>query len=199
MSMAEYSKYTDEELVELIRGSDNKASRELFDRHSRYIILCLKKYYKISQQKSEDICMETFSKIFSSIESYNGKWKFRTWAFIIARNLLIDQYRKENGKKKRSIGKKVDIENENLTIIDTSPSHEEQTHNKRNSEKIIETISSLPPLYRRAAELRFLHEYQYKSIAKELNLPLNTVKTRIRRAKLLLSNKLKNEKQRTDN
>ena len=189
-NMNEYQKYSDAELMSMI-DSDDRAPRELFERHSGYIVGCLKKYFKISQIKAEDVCMETFSKIFSSSGTFNEKRKFRTWAFSIAKNLLIDQYRRENGKKKKMIGSRVDVSDENIPIFDTTPTHEDLLSNKKLTEKIIKEIDTLPPLYRDIAKMRFIREFQYKNIAKELNLPLNTVKTRVRRAKNILSNKLK--------
>lgn len=89
------------------------------------------------------------------------------------------------------IGSRVDVSDENIPIFDTTPTHEDLLSNKRLTEKIIKEIDTLPPLYRDIAKMRFIREFQYKNIAKELNLPLNTVKTRVRRAKNILSNKLK--------
>ena len=51
---------------------------------------------------------------------------------------------------------------------------------------LIEMIDSLDEKYREPARLRFIKEYEYNEIAKELNLELNTVRTRLKRAKELL-------------
>jgi RNA polymerase sigma-70 factor (ECF subfamily) len=63
------------------------------------------------------------------------------------------------------------------------PSPEENFIFEQEINKLKRHIEKLPELYREVAELRFLHEYAYEEIAKELNLPLGTIKTRIRRAK----------------
>ena len=59
------------------------------------------------------------------------------------------------------------------------------------AEEVKKHLSSLQDIYRKPAELRFLKEYGYEEIAKELGLPLNTVKIRIMRAKVALITMLK--------
>ena len=62
-------------------------------------------------------------------------------------------------------------------------------HNQAYS-TIIERIKKLPPLYEEVARLRFVEEYALEEIAQKLNMSLNTVKTRLRRSKLLLENSI---------
>jgi RNA polymerase sigma-70 factor (ECF subfamily) len=54
-------------------------------------------------------------------------------------------------------------------------------------EKLLNSIRQLPDIYRSVAEFRFIHDYPLEEIAKKNRIPLNTVKTRISRAKKLLN------------
>jgi RNA polymerase sigma-70 factor (ECF subfamily) len=63
------------------------------------------------------------------------------------------------------------------------PSPEEDMINDQAIERLIRAIQKMPDIYRRVAELRFIHDYPLDEIAKELSLPLNTVKTRVNRSK----------------
>lgn len=60
----------------------------------------------------------------------------------------------------------------------------------------IRAIASLPDRYRHVAELRLLHDLSYQNIADETGLPLNTVRTRIRRAKQLIEKTMQNKDRR---
>ncbi len=57
---------------------------------------------------------------------------------------------------------------------------------------LINGIQNLPESYRQVAELRFIKDYAYEDIARELNLPLGTVKTRINRSRKLLEKIVEN-------
>ena len=58
--------------------------------------------------------------------------------------------------------------------------------------ELIESIRNLPESYRQVAELRFIKDYAYEDIARELQLPLGTVKTRINRSRKLLEKIVEN-------
>ena len=75
----------------------------------------------------------------------------------------------------------------NIGAVDLAQSPEERLITHQSFDKLIKAIKSLDVKYRKIAELRFIHEFAYEEIAKELNIPINTVKTRINRAKKLLT------------
>jgi RNA polymerase sigma-70 factor (ECF subfamily) len=141
-------------------------------------------------QDVEDICQESFDKAFRSLPSYNPKWSFSTWLFTIAQNTSLDYYRKK--KTNLSPMNNFDSMEGNLGAVDLAQSPEESLITQQTFEELIKAIKALDIKYRKVAELRFIHEFAYEEIAKELNLPVNTVKTHINRAKKLLNDKWKN-------
>lgn len=140
----------------------------------------------ISQsQDVEDICQETFDKAFRNLPQYNPQWAFSTWLFTIAQNTALDHYRKLRTNLS-PVNNPEPLES-NIGAVDLAQSPEERLITHQTFDNLLKAIKSLDVKYRKVAELRFIHEFAYEEIAKELNLPLNTVRTRINRAKKLLN------------
>lgn len=138
-----------------------------------------------NSQDAEDICQEAFHKCFKNLDAFNFKYAFSTWLYTIAQNTALDFLR----KKKIPVTMTSNTGNETISpdIESTVPSPEENMINDQAIENLVRSIQNLDPKYRKISELRFIHEYPLEEIAKELNMPLNTVKTRISRAKRLLN------------
>jgi len=137
-----------------------------------------------NETDAEDITIETFSKAFSSIESYDNKFAFNTWLLTIAKNTHIDLIR-----KRRNLHF-VDITDEEQTynnIIDDSETIEDELIREQNLQIFKNYIRLLKPHYQEVIELRFFQELSYNEIASILNEPLNNVKIKIMRAKKLLA------------
>lgn len=136
-------------------------------------------------EEPQDIVQEAFHKAFQALDTYMPQYKFSTWLFNIAKNIAIDYAR----KRKISIGASLTPDNiHNLANIGSGikNSPEDKLISSQEYRTLIEMINSLDPKYREPAILRFIKEYEYNEIAQELNLGLNTVKTRLKRAKEIL-------------
>jgi len=135
--------------------------------------------------EAEDITIETFSKAFDKINTYNEKYKFTTWLITISKNIHIDKIRK----------KKVSIEthhsdNENVhlhKIPDDSPSPEDKLITEQNLAQLLRFIKKLKPQYQQIINLRYFQEMSYKEISEENEESLNNVKVKLLRAKKLLA------------
>ena len=136
-------------------------------------------------EEPQDIVQEAFHKAFQALETYSPQYRFSTWLFNIARNIAIDYAR----KRKITIGASLTPDNIHTLAnigsgIRNSP--EDKLISSQEYRTLIEMINSLEPKYREPAILRFIKEYEYNEIAQQLNLGLNTVKTRLKRAKEIL-------------
>ncbi len=136
-------------------------------------------------EEPQDIVQEAFHKAFQALGTYSPQYRFSTWLFNIARNIAIDYAR----KRKITIGASLTPDNIHTLAnigsgIRNSP--EDKLISSQEYRTLIEMINSLEPKYREPAILRFIKEYEYNEIAQELNLGLNTVKTRLKRAKEIL-------------
>ena len=146
---------------------------------------------------AEDLTIEAFSKAFKKIHSYSPKYAFSTWLFKIATNNAIDFIRR---KKKRTLSiDKSYSNNENGPDISQnieSPGLDpEETIIKNQKIKLMRNVvEKLKPHYRTLIDLRYFKEYSYEEIAKELELPLGTVKAQLFRAREFLFNILKDSR-----
>ncbi len=136
-------------------------------------------------EEPQDIVQEAFHKAFQALGTYSPQYRFSTWLFNIAKNIAIDYAR----KRKISIGSNLSQENmQGLANIGAGikNSPEDELISSQEYNTLIGMINSLDERYRQPAILRFIKEYEYNEIAQELNLELNTVKTRLKRAKEML-------------
>ena len=137
-----------------------------------------------NENDAEDITIQTFSKAFDKIDTYNEDYEFKTWLITISKNIHIDLLR----KRKSSIQKSNHSNNEDFhNIIDESPSPEDKLITEQNLAKLLRDIKKLKPHYQEVINLRYFQELTYKEISEELNEPINNVKVKLLRAKKLLA------------
>lgn len=181
---------TDELIRRAIIG-DGTAFTELWDTN----IASLKSYLASTVKQLDDfyiddICSRSFEKAFRQIRSYDpSKSLFSTWLRAIARNTALDTIEAEA----RNQRKLVSLDDNSTTagaavetLGDTEVTPLESIIKDEDSESLQSCIEALPDLYREIAHRRLLDGLQYKEIAEELGIELNTVRTRIRRAKAMI-------------
>jgi RNA polymerase sigma-70 factor (ECF subfamily) len=137
-----------------------------------------------NENDAEDITIQTFSKAFDKIDTYDDNYKFKTWLITISKNIHIDLVRKQ---KKTIQNTSKDSEDNYLEIIDDSPTPEDKIITEQNLAKLLRDIKKLKPHYQQVINLRYFQELSYKEISEELNEPINNVKVKLLRAKKLLA------------
>ncbi|MDG5492795.1 RNA polymerase sigma factor [Psychroserpens sp. SPM9] len=142
-----------------------------------------------NENDAEDITIQTFSKAFDKINTYNDKYEFNTWLITISKNIHIDLLRKQ--KSTISNTSNSDENDEFYTIIDESPSPEDKLITEQNLAKLLRDIKKLKPHYQEVINLRYFQELSYKEISESLDEPINNVKVKLLRAKKLLSEIIK--------
>ncbi len=142
-----------------------------------------------NENDAEDITIQTFSKAFDKIETYDDKYVFKTWLITISKNIHIDLLRKQKSSVESTA--KSQVEDEFYAIADESPSAEDKLITEQNLAKLLCDIKKLKPHYQKVINLRFFQELSYKEISKELNEPISNVKVKLLRAKKLLAEIIK--------
>lgn len=165
--------------VKAARSGDTTAFAALANKYKPLLIQFLLPYTHVLED-AEDLCQESLHRAFHNLEHYDPKYAFSTWLYNIARNAAIDHYRKQNASIPLTPVRLEDVEE---GIDGQSESPEDSYIRNQTRQTIRMAIAALPEHYREAAELRFLKEFAYEEIANQLQLPLNTVRTRIRRAR----------------
>lgn len=138
-----------------------------------------------NENDAEDITIQTFSRAFDKIDTFNENYKFKTWLFTISKNIHVDFLR----KKKTSVPhEETDGEKEHFyDVIDETPTPEDKIITEQNLAKLLRDIKKLKPHYQEVINLRFFQELSYLEISTKLNEPMSNVKIKLLRAKKLLA------------
>jgi RNA polymerase sigma-70 factor (ECF subfamily) len=145
-----------------------------------------------NETDSEDITIETFSKAFDKIATYNSEFQFNTWLIAIAKNVHIDMLRKRKSNVFVEITDEEDQQAYN--IADSSPSAEDELITEQNLARLLQFIKELKPHYQEVIQLRYFQEMSYQEISEQLNEPLSNVKIKLLRAKKLLAEIIESKK-----
>ena len=151
----------------IAKDRDETAFSEIFD----YIAPKINAYYikhHLSSELAEELTQEVLSTIWIKAELFNSeKSKFITWSFTIARNKKIDFYRKNQ--------KKVSNEDVRDFLYENDKSNDYEIESTIN--KITEELDQNQ---KKLIKMSFFEQKSHKIIAAELEIPLGTVKSRIR-------------------
>jgi RNA polymerase sigma factor (sigma-70 family) len=138
-----------------------------------------------NETDAEDITIETFSKAFDKISTYNSEFQFNTWLIAIAKNVHIDLLRKKKSNLFVEITDEQDRQAYN--IADTTPSAEDELIIEQNLSQLLLFIKELKPHYQEVIQLRYFQELSYQEIANIIDEPISNVKIKLLRAKKLLA------------
>lgn len=186
----------DKDYVDRALQGDEAAFAALVDKYQNALYHHIRKIIR-DRSEIDDLVQESFIKAFSALESYSTRYAFSTWLYKIATNHAIDYLRRKK-LKTQSIDKPVRTREGEMEVELPDTTYRPDRHiveDQRNT-LIQEAIDALPPKYYRVIVLRHQHEKTYDEIARELDLPLGTVKAHIFRARELL-NKFLREKRGT--
>lgn len=173
-------------LVEAALRGEEKAFARLLSKYKDAIYYMLLKMVN-NKSDAEDLTIEAFGKAFKNLHQYSPHYAFSTWLFKIASNNCIDFLRKRKGVLISIENNQEGNENDppvKLKSIDPDP--EQKMIRIQKAILLRRIVRRLKPRYRMLVELRYFREYSYEEIAKELKLPLGTVKAQLFRAREML-------------
>ena len=132
------------------------------------------------REVAEDLFQETWMRVLLRGAQYNGKARFDTWLFTIARNLVIDLSRKRTMASLDEMSDPTD-DGRPFEIATDEPSPLDQFQLREDRAEVAEVLLKLEPNYREVLVLRFHEELSLEEIAKVTRAPLSTVKSRLYR------------------
>ena len=141
----------------------------------RYLIFLTGK-----REVAEDLFQEVWIRVLRRGSQYNGKARFDTWIFTIARNLVIDLSRKRTMASLDEMREGGEDERP-FEIVQEGPSPLEQFECRENASEVATVMQTLEPNYREVLSLRFHEEMSLEEIATVTCAPLSTVKSRLYR------------------
>lgn len=157
-----------------LRNRDKAGAEALYDMYSSSLYGII---FRIVQHEeiAEDLLQDTFVRIWNSFSSYDAsKGRLFTWMVNIARNISIDKTR---SKDFRNSSKTEDIENNVLSL-------DMQSSNSLNPETVglKELVAKLKPEQKIVLDMVYFRGFTHAEVSEELEIPLGTVKTRLRNA-----------------
>ncbi|HWZ50062.1 MAG TPA: sigma-70 family RNA polymerase sigma factor [Granulicella sp.] len=155
--------------------------------HRRIYAICYR--FTNSSFDAEDLTQDVFIKVYRNLPSFDTqKGSFQTWITTLARNLLVDHFRRTrldraSDSLDASLGADPDGPTMADRLVDSSPSQEQHFAGLELKASIQEALKKLSPELREAVILRDLEDMDYKEIAQVLRIPEGTVKSRISRGR----------------
>ena len=180
-------KETETEIIERAIAGDQMAYRMLYQIHERAVRGRVSGYFQWKADV-DDVVTESFQKAFQALGSFDLSREFRPWLMPIATRTArahLSSIQREDEKKEGILHKASSDGSESAQLTDYTP--EEEIINDELHQRLMGYIDELPSLYKDVMIKYMIEELEYEEIAKELDLELNTVRTRIRRGKQHLS------------
>ncbi len=170
----QYLLRADEDLMPLVEVGDAEALATLYDRHGRAAYSLA---YRLmgEKQEAEDVVQEAFVKVWRSAGGYRvGRGSVRTWILSIVHNRGIDQIRSHASRRRTQ-----DKVEASAPTSEPSEAFSETWKNSQR-EQVREALNTLPQEQLKILELAYFSGYTHVEIAERLDLPLGTVKGRMR-------------------
>lgn len=167
--------YSEQELVDLLQQRNQKAFGYLYDHYSAALYGIVNSIVT-DKESANDVLQNVFINIWKKIESYDAsKGRLFTWMLNIARNAAIDEIRSKGFKdaqKNQSLPENVDLAGSIMPVTDDIG--------------LKKILGKLKEEWRVLVDLSYFQGFTHEEISKALNIPLGTVKTRIRSALIQL-------------
>ena len=177
----------DEVLLQAYRAGDVRAFQRLVARHEKPVWNFIRRFVA-DAATAEDLLQEVFLRVVKSADEWRGAAKFSTWLYTIARNLTVDQARRQVHRNaasldaERSIGSGESTTTLHDRIASTDRRADQIASDRETKRRIDEAVAALPPDQREVFLMREVMEMPFAEIAAAVGASEPTVKSRMRYA-----------------
>ncbi len=180
------------ETIEKAAKGDIKAFKLIYDQTSSYVYtISMKVTHNI--EDAEEVTQDVFVSLYNNLGKFEFRSSFKTWLYRITLNRAINKIKKRKRHKKNT----VEYESQKHDIF--AAKDMDSKDNKEHNEKIVkELLEVLPPDQRACVVLRNIQGLSYKEISETLRIKLNTVRTRLKRARERLVKHVKSKEKSYD-
>lgn len=182
-SISQTITFSEKSLIKAACNGDSKAFAKILSTYERRVRNLGCRFFK-NELDCDDFVQDVFIKVYNGLSSFRGEAKFSTWLMRIAYNTAINSI----NRKKDSVPLPEDFE-----ILDPDAGPEEQHLRSITAQVIRNAIKELPERFGTCLDLYFFCDMSYNEISKITELPVNTIKSHVFRAKKLLKERLEKE------
>ena len=173
------------ELVRRCRAGDGAAWEEIVQTYSRRVYNLAYRFTSRADT-AEDLTQDVFVRVYRSLDQYNPKQgDLQNWLMRLARNLIIDDYRKRQRAPQDEIAD--DLEDHKYHLRSGENSVQREMERRELGAQVQAGIDKLSPDLRTCVILRDIEELSYQEIVELLRIPEGTVKSRINRGRIELA------------
>ncbi len=177
----------DRQAVARFLAGDESAFAGLVERH-KDAVRCFVRAYATGVEDADDLAQEVFVEVYRSLGRFRGDSLFGTWLYSLARNVCRHRLRARLALRRHP----QEIKNaEWLEIPDQRPTQEALAESAESREFVREALDTLPPGHRMVLVLSHWEGLRYAEIARILEIPEGTVKSRAHNAVVMLAERLK--------
>lgn len=170
----------DRELMARIKARDSSALSELYDHYNRLLFGLILSVLK-KREEAEDILQEVFTKIWQQAEKFDlEKGTVYTWIVTLARNKSIDRLRSKVYKEQKKQSTSLDNEDVFHPLYSDESDPLENTILTDRAKKVHEALNQISEKQRKVLQVAYFSGMSQSEISQEYNIPLGTVKTRMR-------------------
>jgi RNA polymerase sigma-70 factor (ECF subfamily) len=172
-------------VIEAIRDGDMHAFRELVNRHDRWVRGVIFGVLG-TRELTDDVAQQVWTAVWERIGELRDPARWRPWLYRLARNAAIDAGREVTRRRAR-------MQSGDVALSRRTPGRTpdgDLVGEERHSE-VLDAIRALPALYREPFVLRHLNGWAYREIAEVMGMPVDSIETRLVRARRLLRDSLK--------
>jgi RNA polymerase sigma-70 factor (ECF subfamily) len=170
----------DEFSLALARRGDDAACRRLVETYERAVFALLSRLLVARGQRAlvEDLAQETFLRVFRALPAFtsDGRAQLSTWILTIATRLALDELAR----------RRPEVEPLERVLDHASETPASRIDGERIRRAITRALEALPPEQRAVFVLREHHELSYEELSRSLEVDLNTIKSRLFRARMAL-------------
>ena len=178
--MLSKNEVSDKKLISEIKKGNSNAFAMLISKYQLKVKALGKSFFR-NETDAEDFVQDVFLKVYTSLNSFRFDSQFSTWLMRIAYNTAVNSVKR---------AKEYLPLNEGFEIEDSGLNPEEKQLKKLTEQVVQEILKEIPEKFAVCLDLYFFYDFSYNDISEMLDLPINTVKSHIFRAKKLMKTKL---------
>lgn len=166
-------------LIQRCLAGDQDAWADIVRQYRRRVYSVAYKFTG-NHEEAEDLTQDIFIKVFRALHTFDRRANFQTWLISVSRNMCIDHYRSVR-KERETINR--DINADDLMPVADGPAADALLEQQGQAALLRRALAALPEPLKAAVTLRDLQDLSYHDIARRLQVPEGTVKSRINRGR----------------